>query len=45
MGGNLGQNLTVFILLGGVFIFVISMIIHGRRLERKDKEMQDNKKV
>jgi len=35
---NFVANLIVFVLLGGVFTFVISVVIHSRRLEKKEKE-------
>jgi preprotein translocase subunit YajC len=37
MSGNLTENIVVFILLGAVFSFVISLVIHSRRQDRKDK--------
>ena len=35
---DLAANLIVFVLLGGVLTFVISVIIHSRRLEKEEKE-------
>ncbi|MBU1913362.1 MAG: hypothetical protein KKB22_07510 [Candidatus Omnitrophica bacterium] len=37
---NLVANLIVFVLLGGVLTFVISIVIHSRRLEKKEKEQK-----
>ena len=35
---DLVANLIVFVLLGGVLTFVISIVIHSRRQEKEEKE-------
>jgi len=40
---NSVANLIVFILLGGVLTFVISIVIHSRRQEKEEKEQSVKK--
>ncbi len=35
---NFVANIIVFVLLGGVLTFVISIVIHSRRVEKEEKE-------
>jgi hypothetical protein len=45
MTGNLLQDWPVYVLLGGVVVFVIYVIIKGNQGEKEKKEAQTSDKV
>ena len=42
---RLEQDWPAYVLLAGVAIFIVSAFIHGKRLERKNKEEQKKSEV